>query len=97
MFRHGDEKAQDAAVTRHVIEMKGLIEKIREALARIDDASFGVCERCGERMVTEPVAKEILDKAKIDWKEFREWARLCPRCRRKKAAAALGLAPEKRG
>lgn len=43
-----------------------LIEKIREALARIDDASFGVCERCGdlievERLKARPVATLCID------------------------------------
>lgn len=43
-----------------------LIEKIREALARIDDASFGVCERCGDlievgRLKARPVATLCID------------------------------------
>jgi NADH dehydrogenase/NADH:ubiquinone oxidoreductase subunit G len=56
-----------------------------------------VCEECGARMVTEPVARELLEKAKIDWEEFRKRARICPECRRKMAAAALGLVSAKRG
>jgi len=31
----------------------------------------------------------------IDWDEFRERARLCPACRRKKTAAAAGLVAAK--
>lgn len=58
-------------------------------------AKFLVCEGCGAHMVTEPVAKEMLDKVKIDWEEFRERVRLCPECRRKKTAEALVLAAAK--
>lgn len=58
-------------------------------------AKLLVCERCGKKMVTEPVAKQILGKVKIDWEEFRELARLCPECRRKRTAAALGLVASK--
>ena len=54
-------------------------------------AKLLVCEECGARMVTEPVAKEMLDKVKIDWEEFRQRARLCPECRRKRAAEALAI------
>jgi DnaK suppressor protein len=43
-----------------------LIEKIKEALERIDDSSFGVCERCGdlieiERLKARPVATLCID------------------------------------
>ena len=54
-------------------------------------AKLLVCESCGARLVTEPVDKRTMDNVKIDWEEFRERARLCPQCRRKKAAAAEGL------
>ena len=54
-------------------------------------AKLLVCEECGARMVTEPVALQMLDKVKINWEEFRKRARLCPECRRKKTAEALGL------
>ncbi|MBD3308377.1 2Fe-2S iron-sulfur cluster binding domain-containing protein [candidate division KSB3 bacterium] len=57
-------------------------------------AKLLVCEACGTRMVTEPVgeyALRMLDKVKIDWADFRERARLCPECRRKQAAEAVGL------
>jgi uracil-DNA glycosylase len=33
----------------------------------------------------------MLDKVNIDWEEFRERVRLCPACKRKKAAGAVGL------
>ena len=52
-------------------------------------AKMLVCEECGERLVAEPVAGKVLEKVKLDWEEFRRRARLCPACRRKRAAAAL--------
>jgi len=58
-------------------------------------AKLLLCRQCGAQMVTEPVAGQMLDKVKIDWDEFRELARLCPRCRRKRTAGALGLAAAK--
>jgi bidirectional [NiFe] hydrogenase diaphorase subunit len=54
-----------------------------------------LCEGCGKQMVTVPVAKEMLGKVKVNWDEFRERARLCPECRRKKTAEALGLIASK--
>ena len=54
-------------------------------------AKLLVCEQCGQRLVTEPVARDVLDRVNIDWEEFRRRARLCPACRRKGTAAALGL------
>jgi bidirectional [NiFe] hydrogenase diaphorase subunit len=50
-----------------------------------------VCEECGIRMVSVPVAQAMNDRLKIDWEEFRHLARLCPECRRKHAAKALGF------
>lgn len=58
-------------------------------------AKLLLCEGCGKRMVTEPVAKQMLGRVKIDWEEFRERARLCPECRRKKTAEALGFVASK--
>jgi len=52
-------------------------------------AKMLVCAECGERMVAEPVAGQVLEKVKLDWEEFRRRARLCPACRRKRAASAL--------
>jgi len=51
-----------------------------------------VCEECGKRLVSEPVAEKTLGNVKMDWEEFRKRARLCPECRRKKAAGAMVLA-----
>jgi bidirectional [NiFe] hydrogenase diaphorase subunit len=55
-----------------------------------------VCQECGTRMVTEPVSKHMLSTVKIDWEEFRERARLCPECKRKRTAGAVGLVVAKR-
>ncbi len=55
-----------------------------------------VCEECGARMVSQPVEKQMLEKVKIDWDEFRERARLCPECRRKRTVKALVLGTEQR-
>jgi NADH dehydrogenase/NADH:ubiquinone oxidoreductase subunit G len=53
-----------------------------------------VCEESGAHMVSEPVGKKIDGNVKIDWEEFRQRARLCPDCRRKRVAAALVLGKE---
>jgi bidirectional [NiFe] hydrogenase diaphorase subunit len=50
-----------------------------------------VCEECGVRMVSVPVAQAMNDRVNIDWEEFRHLARLCPECRRKHAVKALGF------
>ncbi len=55
-------------------------------------AKLLTCAECGARVVSVPVAEEILRKTEIDWEEFRRRARLCPQCRRKAAVAALELA-----
>jgi bidirectional [NiFe] hydrogenase diaphorase subunit len=54
-------------------------------------AKLLTCEGCGERLVSVPVASQIIGrlKEKIDWEEFRRLARLCPECRRKRAVRAL--------
>jgi bidirectional [NiFe] hydrogenase diaphorase subunit len=54
------------------------------------------CESCGAQMVPELVTRDMLDRVKIDWKEYRERLRLCPECRRKKTAESLGLIASKR-
>jgi len=54
-------------------------------------AKLLVCEECGKRMVTEPVAFQVNDRVKIDWEKFRKLARLCPECRRKKAAESVAM------
>ncbi|MFW5747441.1 MAG: 4Fe-4S dicluster domain-containing protein, partial [bacterium] len=59
-------------------------------------AKLLVCGECGKQMVSEPVAKKTSDLVSIDWDEFRERARLCPDCRRKRAAASLAVVENKR-
>jgi NADH dehydrogenase/NADH:ubiquinone oxidoreductase subunit G len=62
-------------------------------------AKLLVCEECGARMVTEPVGEQtlgMLNRIKINWQDFRERARLCPECRRKRTAGAVGLVDMKR-
>ena len=54
-------------------------------------AKLLLCEECGARMVTEPVNRDMLNRVKIQWEEFRKSARLCPECRRKRTIEALGL------
>jgi NADH dehydrogenase/NADH:ubiquinone oxidoreductase subunit G len=49
------------------------------------------CEECGAQMVTELVNRDMMNKVKFNWKEYRERLRLCPECRRKRTAEALGL------
>ena len=58
-------------------------------------AKLLMCEECGKRLVSEPVAEKTLRNVKMDWEEFRKRARLCPECRRKKAAGAMVLAAVK--
>lgn len=59
-------------------------------------AKLLVCDGCGKRMVSEPVAKKTSDLVNIDWDEFRERARLCSDCRRKLTAASLAVVENKR-
>jgi len=69
--------------------------RIHEDTGEIEISPFKVraklltCEACGERLVSLPVSEEALKRAKIDWEEFRRLARLCPKCRRRDAAARL--------
>ena len=50
-----------------------------------------MCEECGKRMVTVPVASQLVDKVHINWDEFKKRAKLCPDCRRKLTARAMSL------
>jgi bidirectional [NiFe] hydrogenase diaphorase subunit len=49
-----------------------------------------VCEECGTRLVSVPVAQATSGRVDFDWEQFRRLSRLCPVCRRKHAAASLG-------
>ncbi len=58
-------------------------------------AKLVTCSGCGKRTVAEPLARKTMVDVDIDWDEFRERARLCPECRRKRAAGSLALARDK--
>ena len=51
------------------------------------------CERCGARIVSEPVAEQAMKNVKVDWEKIRRLSRLCPQCRRRNTAAVLAAAP----
>jgi hypothetical protein len=53
------------------------------------------CEESGAQMVPELVSRDMINRVKMDWKEYRERLRLCPVCRRKQTAQALGLIASK--
>ena len=55
-----------------------------------------LCEECGNRLVTEPVIAKVEEAVRIDWDEFRRRARLCPECRRKRAAESIALVESKK-
>lgn len=59
-------------------------------------AKLLICGDCGKKMVAEPLARKTSDLVQMDWEEFRERARLCPECRRKRAAGSLALVENKR-
>ena len=59
-------------------------------------AKLLVCKECGANLVTEPVSRQMFDKVKIEWEEFRKRTSLCPACRRKRSAEALGLVAAKK-
>ena len=54
-------------------------------------AKLLVCEDCGARLATEPVAAQWQRKVQWNSEEFRRRVRLCPACRRQRVAAALGV------
>jgi len=54
------------------------LEEIRRAFHRIDDGSYGLCERCGH-----PVDETLLSSV--------PWARFCRRCDSQLADTAIGV------
>ena len=56
-----------------------------------------VCEECGKKTVSEPVAAETINKLSFNWEEFRQRARLCPECRRKNSARSLAYVSSLKG
>ena len=59
-------------------------------------AKLLTCRECGARLVTQPVARDVLERVRFDWEEFRQRVQLCPACRRKHVAEASGLVEDKR-
>jgi bidirectional [NiFe] hydrogenase diaphorase subunit len=55
-------------------------------------AKLLVCQECGEPIVSTQVSEQLLRKSKIDWEEFRERLKFCPKCRKSQSAARLGAA-----
>jgi len=51
-----------------------------------------VCQECGTPIVSTEVSEQVLRKSQIDWQEFRELVRLCPKCRRSQTSARLRAA-----
>lgn len=49
------------------------------------------CERCGGHIAPVSLAAKVFDTIEMDWNEFRERFRLCPKCRRRAAAGAMQL------
>ncbi len=66
--------------------------EIDEDAGEVEISPFGMraklleCEQCGARVVSVPVAAEVLGNTKIDCDKFRQLVRLCPKCRRKSTA-----------
>jgi len=74
-------------IEMRVDEEKGEVE-IVPFNARV---KLHTCVGCGEHMLPEPTIRQVLNKVEFDWDEFRERLKLCPQCRRKQTAVALGL------
>jgi len=51
-------------------------------------AKLQKCRQCGAKIVSVPVATEVLRQFGGDWEPFRRRAQLCPVCRRKETVAA---------
>lgn len=47
------------------------------------------CQQCGARIVSEPAVAEALKKVNVDWEKIRNLAKLCPKCRRIRAAESF--------
>lgn len=52
-------------------------------------AKLVTCRNCGARIVSVPVAEQVIHSDRIDWDAFRRWAKLCPKCRRRESASVL--------
>jgi len=52
-------------------------------------AKLLVCQECKRPIVSTQVSEQVLSKSKINWEEFRQRLRLCPKCRRSYTAETL--------
>jgi NADH dehydrogenase/NADH:ubiquinone oxidoreductase subunit G len=59
-------------------------------------AKLIVCQECGAPIVSAPVSKQVLSKIGINWDEFRERLRFCPKCKRSQIASQLTTAMPKK-
>jgi len=55
-------------------------------------AKLLVCQECGTPIVSTQVSEQVLSKAEVNWEEFRQRLRLCPKCRRLQTSARLRAA-----
>ncbi len=55
-------------------------------------AKLLICEECGAPIISMQVSEQALGKVEVNCEEFRERARLCPKCRRSQTAARLKAA-----
>ena len=55
-------------------------------------AKLLVCQECGTPIVSAQVSEQVLSKSEIDWEEFRERLKLCPKCRKSQTVRRLASA-----
>ncbi|MFQ6034334.1 MAG: 2Fe-2S iron-sulfur cluster-binding protein [Sedimentisphaerales bacterium] len=55
-------------------------------------AKLLVCQECGTPIVSTQVSEQVLNQSKVNWEEFRERLRLCPKCRRSLTVTQLQVA-----
>jgi len=55
-------------------------------------AKLIVCQECGTPIISTQVSEQVLSKGQVNWEEFRELLRLCPKCRKSQAVKRLATA-----
>ncbi len=55
-------------------------------------AKLLVCQECGTPIVSTQASEQVLSKGKVNWDQFRQRLRLCPKCRRLQTSARLKAA-----